>query len=156
MKIHLIAVGRRSPAWVMAGFNEYARRLPASCRLELVEVAPLKRTKNQPLTRTKVLESEQLLSSTSSSSIVIALDERGQHWHTSDVARRLEQWLQSGQNISLLIGGADGLSRACLEQAHAHWALSALTLPHALVRVIVAEQIYRAWSLLQHHPYHRE
>ena len=156
MKIHLIAVGRRSPAWMMTGFNQYAQRLPNSCRLELIEVSSLKRTKNQSLTRTKALETEQLLKVTPSSSIIVALDERGQHWRTSDVAKQLDHWLQSGQNISLLIGGADGLSRVCLERAHAHWALSALTLPHALVRVIVAEQIYRAWSLLQNHPYHRE
>jgi len=155
MHIHLIAVGTRMPAWITEGYREYARRLPPECSLRLVEIPPCKRRKTLSTERIREAEGRQLLAAIPEQSLVIALDVSGKPWSTQGLAERLQDWLQGGRDIALLVGGADGLSAACLARADLHWSLSAHTLPHALVRVVIAEQVYRAWSLLSGHPYHR-
>ena len=155
MKIHLLAVGTRMPSWVKAGYEEYAGRLPRECALNLVEIPPGKRGANSDLARLVRAEGERLLAAIPAGSQGVALDERGQEWSTAQLAEQLAGWLREGHDLSLLVGGPDGLDPACHARAGRLWALSRLTLPHPLVRVVVAEQLYRAWSLLHHHPYHR-
>lgn len=156
MQIHLLAVGQKMPAWVSQGYQEYARRLPAECALHLTEVAALRRGKNADLTRIADQEAASLLAAIPKAALIVALDERGQHWTTRQLAGHFEDWRQQGRDVVLLVGGPDGLNDECRRRAHHVWALSSLTLPHALVRVLVAEQLYRAWSIGAHHPYHRD
>ena len=152
MRLRLAAVGRGMPGWVAAGFEEYARRLPASCRLELEEVPGANRGDARSNRRQ---EARHLLAAVTGKVHPVALDPGGAPWSTEELAARLQGWLSGGQDVALLVGGADGLDATVLERCPQHWSLSRLTFPHHLVRVIVAEQIYRAWSILQHHPYHR-
>jgi 23S rRNA (pseudouridine1915-N3)-methyltransferase len=154
MKLRIIAVGTRMPEWVEAGYRDYARRMPRDCRLELVEV-PLSQ-RGRDVARGRLEEGERLLKALGPRDRVVCLCVEGARWSTPDLASRLKGWRQDGRDVSLLIGGPDGLDPACLERAETAWSLSPLTLPHALVRVVVAEQLYRAWSLLSGHPYHRE
>lgn len=145
MKIHLIAAGRRPPRWIDAGFREYARRLRGAVSLELTEIAP----KNaRELAR-------PMLRAVPGNARVVALDIDGWAWSTRDLAEQARGWLHGGRPVALLVGGADGLPAPCLERADERWSLGPLTLPHMLVRVVVAEQLYRAVSLLENHPYHR-
>ncbi|CAL1239935.1 23S rRNA (pseudouridine(1915)-N(3))-methyltransferase RlmH [Candidatus Methylocalor cossyra] len=155
MRIQLIAVGDRMPGWVAQGYHAYAKRLPRECQLVLREIAPAKRGKNPDLVRLKEEEGARILAALSRDDRVVALEVGGAPWSTPELARRLAGWLQSGRPVALLVGGPDGLSEACRQRAEERWSLSRLTLPHALVRIVVAEQIYRAWSMLQNHPYHR-
>lgn len=155
MRIHLLAIGTRMPGWVSAGYQDYAQRLPHECRLHLIEIAPAPRTKGTDLARAVREEGERMLDLIPKDAHVIALDVRGTQYSTEQLSAQLNGWLQNGQDVALLIGGPDGLSAACLKRARQSWSLSALTLPHPLVRVVLAEQLYRAWSMLQNHPYHR-
>ncbi len=155
MIIHLVAVGNRMPAWVQQGFTEYARRLPAECRLRLVEIPVAKRSKSAPLSRLLEEEGRRMGAAIPKGALVIALDQRGQGWDTPQLAEELKGWLQSGRDVALLVGGPDGLAPECLARADCVWSISPLTLPHPLVRIVVAEQLYRSWSILQRHPYHR-
>ena len=154
MKLRLIAVGQRPPEWVTRGFTEYARRLPRELALELVEIPSAGRSNAGPA-RTRALEGERLLQAVGPRGRVVALDERGVSWTTERLAERLEDWRMQGSDVAFLVGGADGLDQACLERADDVLSLSAMTLPHALVRVVLAEQLYRAWTILSGHPYHR-
>ncbi|HHH35237.1 MAG TPA: 23S rRNA (pseudouridine(1915)-N(3))-methyltransferase RlmH [Gammaproteobacteria bacterium] len=156
MRIELVAVGRRPPAWVAAGYQEYARRLPRDCALFLREIPAARRERGADVAALVRREGERMLERIPPRARVIALDERGQAWTTRQLASRLQDWRLGGQDIALLVGGPDGLAPACMDRAEASWSLSPLTLPHFLVRVLVAEQIYRAWSLNAGHPYHRE
>ncbi len=155
MRIHLLSVGRRMPAWVEQGFREYTKRLPRECALQLVEIDPVARGKGVDAARALTAEGERLLRAIPKSARVIALDVGGQPYSTQALADTLAHWLASGQDIALLVGGADGLAPECLARADHRWSLSSLTFPHPLVRVILAEQIYRTWTLIQGHPYHR-
>ncbi|MBK1648375.1 23S rRNA (pseudouridine(1915)-N(3))-methyltransferase RlmH [Rhabdochromatium marinum] len=155
MRIHLLSVGRRMPAWVEQGFREYAKRLPGECALRLVEIDPVARTKRTDPARAILTEGERLLHAVPKGARIIAMDGGGASWSTEAVAAELKGWLASGQDLALLVGGADGLSAECLARAQGRWSLSPLTFPHPLVRVILAEQLYRAWTLIQGHPYHR-
>lgn len=156
MIIHLIAVGTKMPAWVEQGFREYAGRMPPECRLQLTEIAPGRRTKGADLVRLLRQEGERLLAAVPASALVIALAVDGRALDTPALSQKLSHWLQDGRDVALLVGGPEGLDEACLRRAEQSWSLSPLTLPHPLVRIVVAEQIYRAWSLLQGHPYHRQ
>lgn len=156
MRIHLLAVGERPEAWVEQGYREFARRLPPECALRLTEVPAGRRTRGADLARLVEREGERLLAAVPDGALVVALDVRGSAWSTEQLAGRLGRWMQEGRDVALLVGGPDGLAPACLERAELRWSLSPLTLPHALVRVIVAEQIYRAWSVYRGHPYHRK
>lgn len=153
MEIKLIAIGTKMPAWVNTGFAEYAKRLPADYRLQLLEIPSQKRTKTSVTTQVLQQEGEKLLAAAQAP--IIALDRQGITLSTAQLAKYLQQWHDGSQNPSFLAGGPEGLAPACLQRAAQIWSLSALTFPHPLVRVILAEQIYRAWSILAHHPYHR-
>ena len=155
MRIHLIAVGTRMPAWVVDAYREYAKRLPRECSLQLVEIPLGKRRKSHGAAQAAEAEGRQLLASLPKDCTVIALDVRGQSWSTEKLAVRLQDWLGSGRDVALLVGGPDGLSADCLTRADLKWSLSALTYPHSLVRVVLAEQLYRAWTINSGHPYHR-
>jgi 23S rRNA (pseudouridine1915-N3)-methyltransferase len=155
MKIHLLAIGNRMPDWVTAGYSEYSRRMPPECSLQLHEVSAAKRGKSAVIKRIIEEEGQALLNRIPANSLVVALDVGGQAWSTERLSRNLDQWLHSGQDVALLVGGPEGLSDECKRRAQQHWSLSALTLTHPLVRVVVAEALYRAWSLLKNHPYHR-
>lgn len=156
MKINLIAIGTRMPNWVDTAYEDYAKRLPTECQLNLIALEMPKRTKNTNSQKLIEQETQLIFNSIPKSNLIIAMDPRGKQFDTVELATQLHNWLGSGQDLSLLVGGPDGLSSACLERAKMHWSLSKLTLPHPMVRVIIAEQIYRAWSILSHHPYHRD
>lgn len=143
------------PQWVTTAFQEYRKRLPPQCALELVEIRAAQRGTGADIQRAVKAEGEALLSAIKDRDHVVALDRRGRQWDTETVARQLAGWLQDGRDVALLIGGPDGLAETVRTRAHGLWSLSELTLPHPLVRVVVAEQIYRAWSVLQGSPYHR-
>ena len=155
MIIRLIAVGNKMPAWVETGYQEYARRMPKECRLELVEVAAAKRGKQVDIARVMAKESQLIQSAIHPNDRVIALDVKGKSWSTEQLSDQLIHWQQEGQNIALMIGGPEGIPPDCLQLAQQKWSLSALTLPHPLVRVVVAEALYRAWTVTVNHPYHR-
>ncbi len=155
MQIDLICMGKNRPTWVKIGFNEYAKRLPSYCTLTLTEIPLQKRTKNVDLTRLQQQESVQMIAAIAPSAYVIALDENGVEWSSIQLADQLAHWMLTYSKIALLVGGPEGLSATCLQRAQQCWSLSHLTLPHPLVRIMVAEQLYRAWSLLNNHPYHR-
>ncbi|MEY2681130.1 MAG: hypothetical protein RL661_1361 [Pseudomonadota bacterium] len=155
MQIHLVAVGNRMPTWVTEGFQDYVKRLPRECELVLREIAPGKRGKNADLARIREEEGERVMASLSRDDYVIALEVGGKPWDTVQLSNQVKDWMQEGRRIALLVGGPEGLSDACRARANQLWSLSSLTLPHPIVRIIVAEQIYRAWSLLNNHPYHR-
>lgn len=155
MQIQLFSVGNRMPSWVIEGYAEYAKRLPRECELRLREIAPGRRGKNADILRAVEEEGQKMLAGIATGERVVALDLSGTEWSTSQLAASLARWLADGRNVSLLVGGPDGLSTACLERADERWRLSALTFPHPLVRIVLAEQLYRAWSILHNHPYHR-
>lgn len=142
MKINLISIGDKTPAWIKTAYQEYVKRLPKECVLNLIEISSKK-------------SEAEILKKISSRSYLIALDEHGECWNTRQLADHIKQWQMLGLEITLLIGGADGLSETLLKKAHKIWSLSPLTFPHMFVRVIIAEQIYRALSILSNHPYHR-
>jgi 23S rRNA (pseudouridine1915-N3)-methyltransferase len=155
MLIHLLAVGDRMPAWVQQGFEDYAKRLPQGCRLHLTGIVAARRGRNAPIARIREEETRRLLDAIPRGAHVVALEVDGARWSTEQLGQRLEAWLGGGRDIALLIGGPDGMTPAARSRADETWSLSPLTLPHPLVRVIVAEQLYRAWSLINNHPYHR-
>lgn len=155
MKIHLIAVGRRVPDWVEHGYHEFSKRLPAEYRINLIEISTGKRHKNSDVKQHMEREGKRMAAAIPAASTVIALDVKGQQWSTEQLANRVALWRHEGRDISLLVGGPDGLAPDCLKRAQHIWSLSRLTLPHALVRVVIAEQLYRAWSIINDHPYHR-
>ena len=156
MKINIHAIGKRMPAWVRQGFGDYQSRLPRHIQLQLREINLPERTANSDLLRLKEEEGERLLAGVHADDMVIALDEGGKQWTSRELAGELFGWLQDKRNVSLLVGGPDGLSRVCLDRADRTWSLSRLTLPHMLVRVVLAEQLYRAYAITQNHPYHRD
>jgi 23S rRNA (pseudouridine1915-N3)-methyltransferase len=153
MRFRVLAVGARQPTWVQAGFEEYRRRLPG---LELVELPLARRRKGQAPEPARDDEGARLLGRIAPSARVVALEVDGRALDTAALARRMDHWLGLGQPVDFLIGGPDGLSPGCRARADETWSLSPLTLPHGLARVVVAEALYRAWTVLQGHPYHRE
>ena len=155
MRIRLIAIGTRMPDWVNQGFADYASRLPKQCALELEQIRPGRRTRAAPPERAVAEEGQRMLAAVRPSERVIAMDVKGKGLTSEDWARRLQDWMQGGSDIALLVGGPDGLPGDCLARSESVWSLSQLTMPHGLVRVVIAEQLYRAWSLLSNHPYHR-
>jgi len=148
-------VGTKMPKWVEQGVDEYTRRLPPELKLEFKEIALGKRGKGADIQRAIHSEGQQMLAAIGQYDRVIALDVLGKPWPTEKLAGELQNWQLEGDNISLLVGGPDGLAAECLQRASQRWSLSALTLPHPLVRIVLAEQLYRAWTINSHHPYHR-
>ena len=155
MRITIVAVGTKMPAWVEQGTTDYIRRMPPEFSLKLVEVPVAKRGKNADINRARRAEGEHMLAAIPDSDTVIALDVDGRSWSTEQLAQNLQTWQMQGCDYSLLVGGPDGLDERVLARAQQRWSLSALTLPHPLVRIILAEQLYRAYSILINHPYHR-
>ena len=156
MQIDLIAVGKRMPTWIETAVKEYIKRLPKNIPFNLIEITPAIRSKNNNSENFKQQEQEKIETALSSNSIIIALDEKGKSISSQNLANQLQTWIDEQQHISLIIGGADGLSEPLKKKANQTWSLSTMTLPHGLVRVMLVEQIYRAWSITQNHPYHRE
>ncbi len=155
MKIHLLAIGDRMPEWVETGYAEYAKRLPRECRLVLHEIPAGKRGKNADLARLTADEGQRLLAAVPKDARVIALDRAGRELDTDGLAAALRTQLGRGSDLALLIGGPEGLSEECLAVADERWSLSRLTFAHPVVRVVLAEQLYRAWSIITRKPYHR-
>ncbi len=143
------------PKWVTDGFNEYAKRLPKDLPLDLVEISLGNRGKNADIKKAIQKESAAILAQIGTQDHVVALEVKGANWSTEKLASNLEQWQMNGQNLVILIGGPDGLSNECRDRANQQWSFSALTLPHPIVRIVLAEQLYRAWTVNQNHPYHR-
>ena len=156
MRISIIAVGTKMPSWVTQAVDEYCRRLPRELKLLWREIPLARRVRDSKPEALSEREGEQILKAVPAGDTIIALDVLGERISTPKLAQHLEDWQMSGRNYSLLIGGPDGLSPQCLQQASARWSLSDLTLPHPLVRVILAEQLYRAWTITVNHPYHRD
>jgi 23S rRNA (pseudouridine1915-N3)-methyltransferase len=129
--------------------------MPPECRLNLIEIPAVKRTKAVDIKRLLAQEGERMLQALPKNALVVAMDVTGRRWNTEDLAHQLDAWMHEGRDIALLVGGPDGLPPACREQADRSWSLSPLTFPHPLVRIIVAEQLYRATTILKHHPYHK-
>jgi 23S rRNA (pseudouridine1915-N3)-methyltransferase len=143
------------PGWVNTGTEEYTGRMPPQCQLLIREISAEKRNKNSDLQRIRQVEGEKLLAAIPDGCLVVTLDVRGKAWSTEQLARQLDGWMMSGRDVALLVGGPEGLSQACLQRAEQSWSLSPLTFPHPLVRIVVSEQLFRAWSILTNHPYHR-
>jgi 23S rRNA (pseudouridine1915-N3)-methyltransferase len=155
MRIGVIAVGTRMPQWVRQGVEEYSKRLPREFKPQWREIAPARRGREISTVRVCAAEGEQILRALPAADRVIALEVGGKRLSTAALAEALSQWQMSGDNYSFLIGGPDGLSPDCLARADYRWSLSDLTLPHPLVRVVLTEQLYRAWTITVNHPYHR-
>ncbi len=155
MRVKLVCVGTRMPDWVNAGVEEYSKRIRQDLGFELIEVPLASRGKNGSVAQFRVKEAESLLAKLKDDDHVVALEVTGRTLDTEAMASELERFRADGKNLSLLIGGPDGLDGLCLERADARWSLSALTLPHTIARVLLVEQLYRALTLIQGHPYHR-
>ena len=158
MKFLVVALGHRMPAWVQAGFEDYARRMPREARVRLLELKPeprAPRSADGELQRALEAERRRIVAVLPKACYKVVLDERGVSFNTRGLAARIERWRQRGGDVAFMIGGADGVAAALKQEADLLWSLSALTLPHPLVRIMLAEQLYRATSLLSGHPYHR-
>ncbi|HEY9280303.1 MAG TPA: 23S rRNA (pseudouridine(1915)-N(3))-methyltransferase RlmH [Eoetvoesiella sp.] len=155
MKLIVIAVGIRMPKWVEVAWQDYAKRLPADCALELKEIKPESRTTGKTPAQMMHAEAKRIESAIPTHALKIALDEHGQDLTTMHLASELEQWRGGGQDVVFLIGGPDGLDADLKRSCQARMRLSSLTLPHPMVRVVLAEQLYRAWAIMTNHPYHR-
>ncbi|HET7306857.1 MAG TPA: 23S rRNA (pseudouridine(1915)-N(3))-methyltransferase RlmH [Gammaproteobacteria bacterium] len=153
MNLRVLTIGNRMPGWVDEGFRTYATRLPHECALSLTEIPLPKRTPRRA--GASALEGKRMLGHIRPDDEAIALDVRGKSLTTEALAQQFGDWLQDGRDRVFLIGGPDGLAPDALERADWRWSLSPLTLPHGLARVVVAEALYRAWTVLQGHPYHR-
>lgn len=156
MKLLILAVGHKMPAWVNEGFAEYAKRMPREARIELVEIKPEKRDGGKTREQVHEAERRRIEAALPADCVRVVLDERGKDWSTLELAEELKDWMRGGRDVAFVIGGADGLHPEVKSQANRLWSLSRLTLPHGLVRVVLAEQLYRAVTVIQNHPYHRE
>jgi 23S rRNA (pseudouridine1915-N3)-methyltransferase len=156
MKLIIASVGHKMPDWITAGFNEYAKRMPREAQISLLEIKPEPRTTGKTTEQIMEAEAQRILAALPKNCLRIALDERGLQTTTRQLAARMQEWMREGRDVAFITGGADGLHESLKHDAHQQLALSALTLPHAFVRVLLAEQLYRAYSLMHNHPYHRE
>lgn len=156
MKLLILAVGTKMPKWVSEAFNDYAKRMPKDCAIELLEVKPEPRTTGKTVAQMMSAEAKRIENLLPEQSLRIALDERGKDLSTQQLAQELEKWQQNHSTVCLIIGGPDGLDPSLKASCSGLLRLSSLTLPHPMVRVLLAEQLYRAWSILNNHPYHRD
>lgn len=156
MRVTILSVGHKMPAWIQDGFHEYVKRMPPEIRVELTELKPEERGAGRSVEKARALEGERLIAALPNGGTLLALDERGRSVTTQGLSVMLSEWMREGSHPVFAIGGADGHDDAVKARADKLVSLSALTLPHAMVRVILAEQLYRAWSILARHPYHRE
>lgn len=155
MQLVIAAVGHKMPAWIEAGFGEYAKRMPPECRIQLKEIKPVERSGSRTAETVMAQERAKIEAVIPKGSRIIALDERGKDLTSAQLAQLLVQWQQDGRDVTFVIGGADGLDAGFKASADMLLRISSLTLPHGMVRVMLAEQLYRAWSITQNHPYHR-
>jgi len=156
MKLWLVAVGHKMPAWIATGFLEYAKRLPREAKIELLEIKPEPRSSGKTAAQMMAAEAQRISTAIPQGARRVVLDEHGAMLTTKQMAQHMQAWMGSGQDVVFIIGGADGLHESVKNSAQQTLALSPMTLPHGLVRVLLAEQLYRAHSLLHNHPYHRE
>ncbi|APX92817.1 23S rRNA (pseudouridine(1915)-N(3))-methyltransferase RlmH [Halomonas sp. 1513] len=155
MKFKLLAVGTKMPGWVEQGVGEYRKRLPRDFSLEVIEIAPGARGKNADIARAVASEGERMRERLKGNEQLVALEVGGKPWSTEQLAEQAAEWRLAGRDVALLVGGPDGIEPGLSASADQRWSLSPLTLPHPLVRILLAEQLYRAWTLLVGHPYHR-
>lgn len=155
MRIKVLAVGTKMPKWVNEGVAEYAKRLPKAWQFKFVELPIGHRPKGQAVEKAIEAEADSILEKIEPNEFVVALAVEGKAWSTEELAHNMADWQMQGHNICLLIGGPDGLSPRCMARANSRWSLSKLTLPHPLVRTVLAEQLYRAWTINNNHPYHK-
>ena len=155
MHIRLIAVGDRQPSWVNDAFKTYAERFPRQWKFRIDKIATARRSKNNPPNNAIQAEGEQILAKIDVLERAVLLDEKGMHLTSQELAMNLSDWQAGGRNLCFIIGGPDGVSAGCRERSDFVWSMSKLTLPHGLARILFAEQLFRAWSLLTGHPYHR-
>ncbi|MBG7621090.1 23S rRNA (pseudouridine(1915)-N(3))-methyltransferase RlmH [Herbaspirillum sp. AP02] len=155
MQLVIAAVGHKMPAWIETGFQEYAKRMPPECRIILKEIKPVERSGSRTAETVMAQEREKIEAALPKGARVIALDERGRDWTSMQLSQQLVQWQQDGRDVAFVIGGADGLDPGFKAGADTLIRISSMTLPHGMVRVLLAEQLYRAWSITQNHPYHR-
>ncbi|GGI55617.1 23S rRNA (pseudouridine(1915)-N(3))-methyltransferase RlmH [Oxalicibacterium solurbis] len=155
MQLVIAAVGHKMPAWIESGFGEYAKRMPPDCRIVLKEIKPIERSGSKTAETAMALERTKIEAAVPKGARIIALDERGKDLTSVQLAQHLTQWQQDGRDVVFVIGGADGLDPEFKRNADMLVRLSSLTMPHGMVRVLLAEQLYRAWSITQNHPYHR-
>lgn len=155
MRIRLVSVASRMPRWVEDGYQEYAKRLPADLSLDLVEIPLATRGKNADIARLMRREGEQMLAAVQPGDRIVTLEVTGRPWSTEQLADELERWRLEARNVNLMVGGPEGLAEQVGARSDQRWSLSPLTLPHPLVRILLAEQIYRAWTILNRHPYHK-
>ncbi len=155
MQLVIAAVGHKMPGWIDAGFAEYVKRMPPECRVVLKEIKPVDRGGGKSAETVMAAERTRIEAAIPKGARVIALDERGRDLSTVQLAQQLTQWQQDGRDVTFVIGGADGLDAGFKQSADQLIRISSLTLPHGMVRVLLAEQLYRAWSITQNHPYHR-
>ena len=156
MRLLIAAVGQKMPRWIYDGFSEYQRRMPPHLNVESVEVPLPRRGRNADTRKLMETEASALQAALPGGCLRVAMDARGKALNTMELANKLEQWQLDGRDVGIMIGGPDGLSSELINDAEFRWSLGPLTLPHPLVRVILAEQLYRAWSITVGHPYHRE
>jgi 23S rRNA (pseudouridine1915-N3)-methyltransferase len=156
MKLLILAVGNKMPAWITEGFNEYTKRMPREAAISLIEIKPEARSSGKTATQIMEAEAQRIKAALPAGALCIALDERGATPTTKQLMQQMQGWMQGGCDIAFIIGGADGLHESVKQKALHLMALSAFTLPHGMVRVLLAEQLYRAHSLMHNHPYHRE
>jgi 23S rRNA (pseudouridine1915-N3)-methyltransferase len=155
MQLLIVAVGHKMPAWIETGYNEYAKRMPPDCRLQLKEIKPVDRSGSRTAETVMAMEKGRIEEALSKNARLVVLDERGKDLTTLQLSQFLSQWRQEGGDVAFVIGGADGLDAELKKKADLTIRLSSMTLPHGMVRVLLAEQLYRAWSITQNHPYHR-
>ncbi|MBN4080651.1 23S rRNA (pseudouridine(1915)-N(3))-methyltransferase RlmH [Beggiatoa alba] len=155
MIIHILAIGKKMPAWVMQGVDEYLRRMPAECQVRIVELPLGQRSKSKNSKQAMQQEEKSMLAAIPANAVVIAMAVNARIWSTEALSEKMQVWMQSGKDVVLLVGGPDGMTQACLDRAMEKWSLSNLTLPHPLVRIVLAEQLYRALMIIKNHPYHK-
>jgi 23S rRNA (pseudouridine1915-N3)-methyltransferase len=155
MQLVIVAVGHKMPAWIETGFGEYAKRMPPDCKIVMKEIKPVERSGSKTAETAMALERGRIEAAIPKGARIVALDEHGKDVSTMQLSRQLSQWQQDGGDVTFVIGGADGLDAEFKKQADLLIRISSLTLPHGMVRVLLAEQLYRAWSITQNHPYHR-
>lgn len=155
MIIHILAVGTKMPSWVTQGVDEYLRRMPSECQVKIVELPLGQRVKSKNIKQAMLQEEKSILAAIPNNALVIAMEVKAKIWSTELLSEKMQDWMQSGKDVALLVGGPDGMTQTCINKAVDKWSLSNLTLPHPLVRIVLAEQLYRGLMVIKNHPYHK-
>ncbi len=155
MNIELLAAGTKPPAWIATGITEYQKRLPRDWQFNIKEIPVAKRQKGEPVSKAIQAEGQRMMAAIDPGCVVVTMDRNGENWSTEQLAKHIQNWQLETGKMQLLIGGPDGLAKECLDAANQSWSLSKLTFPHFFVRLMLAEQIYRAWAVINRHPYHK-